>query len=51
VNSTFSTELTPAQQRLLESLPIPLAAVMMQQIAPAAYFPRKSENWTVHFNP
>jgi hypothetical protein len=35
VNSAYSTVLTPAQQRLLESLPIPLAAVMMQQIARA----------------
>ena len=35
MNSTYSTVLTPAQQRLLESLPVPLAAVMMQQIARA----------------
>jgi hypothetical protein len=35
VNTVFSTELTAAQQRLLESLPVPLAAVMMQQIARA----------------
>jgi hypothetical protein len=32
VNTAYSTELTAAQQRLLESLPVPLAAVMMQQI-------------------
>lgn len=36
MNSAYSTEPTPAQQRLLESLPIPLAAVMMQQLARAA---------------
>ena len=35
MNSTYSAVLTPAQQRLLESLPIPLAAVMMQQMARA----------------
>jgi len=35
VNSTYSAVLTPAQERLLESLPIPLAAVMMQQMARA----------------
>ena len=35
MNSAFSSVLTPAQQELLESLPIPLAAVMMQQFARA----------------
>jgi len=32
VNTAYSTKLAAAQQRLLESLPVPLAAVMMQQI-------------------
>ena len=35
MNSAYSTVLTPAQQRLLESLPVSLAAVMMQQLARA----------------
>lgn len=35
MNSAYSTVLTAAQQSLLETLPVPLAAVMLQQLARA----------------
>ena len=44
MNSAYSTMLTPAQQRLLEILPVPLAAVIMQQIARAgSLFPAEKQ--------